>query len=390
MDKSSFISFEDTSLAFADKTNAELYKIFLLFKAINYPRFTNIGTFAVNFMLAKHFPIKFLIKPTLYRQFCGGEDVTECLQTVNKLAEAKLFAILDYSIEGEKNDVNFDKTMGEILKTISLSASNSTIPFCVFKMSGLVSTKLLQKIQQKEALYPWEEKAYQTLLKRLDTIASFAAEKHVRLMADAEETWIQDVIDQLVLDLMRKFNKTEPLVYNTAQMYRKDRPAYLTNLFKTAATESFHVGIKLVRGAYMEKERAYATEHKLPDPIQANKAATDKAYNDAMELCLQTDHVAICAGTHNENSCQLLVKHLQHTETINSPDHFFAQLYGMSDNISYNLAAAGFNVAKYVPYGPVEKVMPYLFRRAQENTSVAGQSGRELELIVKEIKRRRA
>jgi proline dehydrogenase len=391
------VSFEDTAVAFAMKTDAQLYQSYLLFKSINYNWLVNMGTGLVQWGLKVGLPIKGLLKATLFKQFCGGESINDCEAVIRQMAKFGVGAILDYSVEGEKTEAGFDKTRQETIATIHYAAQHRTeIPFCVFKVTGLAPFRLLEKVSASMKgeglpLLPSELKTFERVRERIDEICRTAAENNVRIFIDGEETWIQDAIDALAYEMMEKYNRKQAIVYNTYQMYTTDRMEKLRQARALAVRQGFYLGAKLVRGAYMEKERARAAQMGYPDPIQPNKEACDRDFNEALKFCIDNkQRIALCAGTHNEDSCYFLTALMEkYNIKPNDPDVYFAQLYGMSDNISFNLAKAGYNVAKYLPYGPVEAVMPYLFRRAQENTSVAGQSSREFLLVQRELQRRK-
>ncbi|MCU0341367.1 MAG: proline dehydrogenase family protein, partial [Spirosomaceae bacterium] len=336
-------------------------------------------------------PVKGIIKNTLFGQFCGGEDIQECSKTIHHLAKSRIGTILDYSVEGEDDEKSFERTVKEILLTIEkASQDQDAIPFSVFKVTGIGSAELMEKIQTGADLDSPEQEAYQRIAARVDTLCQRAHDLNVKIFIDAEESWIQDVIDELAYKAMQKYNTTHPVVYNTFQLYRRDMLENLKKATHEAKVEGYLLGAKLVRGAYFEKERQRAYENEYQDPIHATKEDTDHDFNKAIEFALEhRDVLSICLGTHNEYSCHYCAdlmdqKHIPH----NDPHIWFAQLLGMSDNISYNLSNAGYNVAKYVPYGPVEAVMPYLIRRAEENKSIAGQSSREYLLIKNEVQRR--
>jgi proline dehydrogenase len=385
------ISFEDTSVAFASKTNTQLQKTYWIFSLMNHAWLVGIGTFFIKLGLLLKLPIKWLIKSTVFAQFCGGENIKECNQTIQKLAQSNIGTILDYSVEGEDDEKSFEKTAAEIKKTIEKASQESCIPFSVFKLTGIASAELIEKIQRgTEPLTTDEQEAYQQIKSRLDMLCRTAHDLHVKIFVDAEESWIQDTIDMLVYEAMSRYNRQQPIVYNTYQMYRSDMYTNLQKAIKVAKTEGYFLGAKLVRGAYFEKERARAHEEQYEDPIHATKPETDHDFDAAIELCINNrDMISICLGTHNEYSCHHCINLMQQNHIApNDPHIWFAQLLGMSDNISYNLANAGYNVAKYVPYGPVEAVMPYLFRRANENKSIAGQSSREYLLTKREVLRR--
>ncbi|MFI5221886.1 MAG: proline dehydrogenase family protein, partial [Bacteroidia bacterium] len=304
----------------------------------------------------------------------------------------KVGSILDYSIEGKTKQEEFDETAEEIIRTIHYSKNNrSLIPFCVFKPTGLARLELLAKVEAKEILTAEEKIEFERTKVRFEKVCRTSYENDVRIFIDAEQTWIQGTLDDMITELMMKFNKEKCIVYNTLQMYRHDRVQYLKNLFEHAKTHNYFIGQKLVRGAYMERERGRAEKMGYPSPICATKEETDKCYDDAVRFCMEhIDRISICAGTHNENSSLLLTKLMAEKGIANNDERvYFSQLLGMSDHISFNLAHLGYNVVKYLPYGPIKAVLPYLFRRAQENTSAKGQAGRELTLISREVKRRR-
>jgi len=386
------ISFDNTEIAFKSKTDSSLKRAYWLFKIIGNPSMVKFGKSATNFALKSGLPIKGLIKKTIFSQFCGGETIEECTNTITHLNNFGIGTILDYSVEGKTSDEDFDATVQEIIDTILAASKNPAIPFAVFKVTGISKFNILEKANESiDDLSSSEKEEYDIIVSRVDKICSAAFEHQVPLFIDAEETWIQDTIDRICLEMMRKYNRDRAIIFNTLQMYRHDRVAYLKEMIELTRQEGIHYGIKLVRGAYMEKERARAKTMDYPSPIQPDKSASDSDFNTALELVVRNiDVLALCAGTHNEKS-SLYLTELLHENTISANDKriYFAQLLGMSDHISYNLSNAGYNVAKYVPYGPVKEVMPYLLRRADENTSVAGQTGRELSLIMKEKKRRK-
>ncbi|NQX90630.1 MAG: proline dehydrogenase family protein, partial [Flavobacteriales bacterium] len=331
------------------------------------------------------------VNPTIFSQFCGGETIEECAGTTQVLDQHGIGTILDYSVEGKHNDETFDSTTKEILSTISTANQNKHIPFCVFKMSGITRFGLLMKMNEGEALTESELAEKDRLIERLNSICSSAKNAQTPVFIDAEESWIQDAIDSLAWQMIEKYNEDEAWVYNTVQLYRHDRLDYLKDTIAIAKEKQRVLGVKLVRGAYMEKERDRAEDLGYKDPIQPNKESSDQDFDLALKECVQNlDMVRVVAGTHNEASSLYLTK-LIHENGIEKSDQriYFAQLFGMSDHISFNLSDMGYNVAKYVPYGPIREVIPYLIRRAEENTSVKGQTGRELSLIMKEMKRRK-
>lgn len=350
-----------------------------------------LGTFFIKLFIFLHFPIKKLIKVTVFEQFCGGETLQECNKTIENLDKSHIGTILDFSVEGEDNEKSFDQTTQEILLTIEKANESSSIPFAVFKVTGIASMDLLEKIQNEEELSNDEKAAFERVRERMNILCGRAHALNVRIFVDAEESWIQDTIDTLTYGMMEKYNLENCIIYNTFQMYRKDMLQNLKDATQHARDNHYLLGVKLVRGAYMEKERQRSHEENYCEPVHETKAATDHDYNLGVEFCVENRKlISLCVGTHNEFSCKYLVDLMQKNQIEPTDKHFyFAQLLGMSDNISYNLSKAGFNVAKYVPYGPVEAVMPYLFRRAAENTSVSGQASREFTLIKREIVRRK-
>lgn len=385
------LSFEDTQIAFASKSNFKLKKAYWIFALMNQNWLVKLGTFFIKLFLFLHFPIKKLIKSTIFEQFCGGETIQECKQTIDQLQQGKIGTILDYSVEGEENEKSFQITKHEILKTIQKAHENQAIPFAVFKMTGIFQADLLEEFQTESGLTEDNEEAFQHSKEILIEICQLAYDLKVRLFIDAEESWLQGTIDTLTYEMMERFNHETAIIFNTFQMYRVDMLENLTNAINAAKDKSYFLGVKLVRGAYLEKERQRAHEEEYSEPLHKDKEHTDQDFNSGMLACLTNiEHVHFCIGTHNEYSCKLLLEEMAKQQIPhNHPNIYFAQLLGMSDNISYNLASAGYNVAKYVPYGPVESVMPYLFRRAEENSSIAGQTSREFTLLLNEVKRRK-
>ena len=385
------VSFDDTEIAFAQKSNSDLNRAYLLFKVISYRWLVNIAPPFVDTALALHLPVKGLIRATAFRHFCGGETIADCTPTIEALGKYNIGTILDYSVEGKETEKDFEHSLQETLSCIERAKNEKHIPFSVFKLTGFARFALLEKVNAGKSLTPTEQEEFDRVRRRVEKICAAADEANVPVFIDAEESWIQDVIDNLATEMMMKYNKKRVLVYNTIQLYRTDRNKYLSDCFNHAVINDYMLGIKLVRGAYMEKERERAKKMNYPSPIQPTKSAADKDYDDALKFCIEHIYrISICAGTHNEKSSHLLVELMKQNNIPNHHPHiWFSQLYGMSDHISFNLAKHGYNVAKYVPYGPVGSVLPYLIRRAQENTSVAGQMGRELSLIVAEKKRRK-
>lgn len=392
MQVESKVRFDDTAIAFSYKTDAELRKANFIFSLVNNPLISSMATGAVKLGLFLHLPIKGLIKRSVFSHFCGGETIDQCGEIVEKLGNYNVGAILDYSVEGASSEEGFDKTTEEIIQTIEAFKKNKAIPFCVFKTTGIADSELLTKVQSKEKLSPKEEVAFIRLKNRVDSICKKAHEYKAKVLIDAEDSWIQNPIDQLAYEMMEKYNKESALVFNTYQMYRADMLSNLREAYHNATMNNYFLGVKMVRGAYMEKERERAEKIGYPDPIYPSKQATDDAFNKALAFCIDNkQRISLMCGSHNDYSNQYLTLLMEKHSMKNNDDRvWFAQLYGMSDPISFNLAKAGYNVAKYVPYGPIEAVIPYLLRRADENTSVAGQSSRELMLIRKELKRRKS
>ena len=386
------INFDDTATAFAYRTTGELKNSHFVFTTMSKPWMVKLGTVMTNLALKLRLPVKGIIKKTLFNQFCGGESVKDSSKTIALLGDHNVQTILDYSVEGLKSEDGYNDTRDEALRVIDFASTNDHIPFCVLKLSGLGSTDLMTKAQAKEALSEVEKTKLYNAELRVDEIVNKASSKGLMVMIDAEESWFQGFIDGVAYRMMEKYNKERPIVYNTYQLYRHDMLDRLKRAQIQAEVDGYYIGAKLVRGAYMEKERARAEEMGYESPIHKNKEGVDKDYDEALKLCMEhIGRMGICAGTHNEESSKLLTQLMEEQKLVNNDNRiFFGQLLGMSDNISFKLAAMGYNVAKYVPYGPVEKVLPYLFRRAEENTSIAGQSGREYTLVKNELRRRKS
>jgi len=383
------IDFKNTEVAFHYKKNTELKQAYQLFKLLSYPSLVNLGSVVAPIIV--NCGGKFLIKNTLYKQFVGGETREECLNMIQTLAKYNVGSILDYSVEGEQSEESFDQCKKEIIDNILFSKDKSFIPFCVFKPTGMSRFSLLEKVSANVALNHQEREEWERGKKRIFEVCQAAYDHQQPIFIDAEECWIQKAIDDIADECMNTFNQQQCIVWNTYQLYRTDRLEFLAKSIQKAKDHRYYLGAKLVRGAYMEKERERAAKMGYPSPIHPNKQATDKAYNEALTLCVENiDKVSLCAGTHNEESSQHLVDLIDKYQ-LNKNDKriYFSQLLGMSDHISFNLAKEGYNVVKYVPYGPVKSVLPYLIRRAQENTSVKGQTGRELSLITQELNRRK-
>ncbi|MCJ8292529.1 MAG: proline dehydrogenase family protein [Crocinitomicaceae bacterium] len=386
------ISFDNTEIAFKSKSNKDLKRAYWLFKAVGNRAFVKFGKWATNLAFKLRLPINGLIKKTIFHQFCGGESVEGSIATSDALGKHNVKTILDYSIEGKTSDDDFDATVAEIIETIEAGKANDNIPFAVFKMTGICLFSILEKANNGvDKLSGADLEKYEQLISRVDQICSAGHRCNVPVFVDAEESWIQETIDRIAKEMMLRYNKESAIVYNTLQMYRHDRMAYFQTLIDSSKADGHYLGVKIVRGAYMEKERKRAEEKGYPSPIQPTKEASDTDFDRALRLAADhIDIVGLCAGSHNEKSAMLLTEIMAEKQLPNNhPSIYFAQLLGMSDHISFNLANAGYNVAKYVPYGPIKEVMPYLLRRADENTSVSGQTSRELALIMSERKRRK-
>ena len=383
--------FDNTEVAFTLKSNTELERAYFLFTLIASQPLVKIGTAVTNFALKAHLPVEGLIRATVFDHFCGGVNEVDCLKMVDKMHTKGVSSVLDYSVEGKEEESQFDAALTMTLKTIEFAKEREAIPFAVFKPTGFGRINLYEKVGEQAELSGAEQDEWQRVINRFDTACKAAFEKDVLLLIDAEESWMQDAADAIVTDMMRKYNKQKAIVFNTLQLYRWDRLDYLKQLHEQAKIEGFYIGMKLVRGAYMEKENDRAAEKGIKSPICVSKEATDINYDAAVLYMVEhLDKMAIFAGTHNEESSYKLMQLLDEKSISKSDQRiFFGQLLGMSDNISFNLAAHNYNVAKYLPFGPVRDVMPYLIRRAEENTSVAGQTSRELTLIKKEKERRK-
>jgi len=384
------LDFHDTATAFADKSDSQLKEKYRVFKLMNSPLLNSLGSAAAKFALSIGLPVHGLIKSTVFEQFCGGETIEECEKAVRQLGAAHIGAILDYSVEGKATEQDFDRTAEEVKRTILRAKDDPDIPFSVFKVTGVAPLGTLERLSGKKKLDAKSQAKCERILKRVNEICELAYQIGQPLFIDAEESWIQDAIDRLATDMMERFNRERPIIYNTVQLYRADRLQYLKESRRQAKLNGYIYAVKLVRGAYMEKERERAAQMGYPSPIHPDKASTDADYNAAIEYCIKhAGDMAFVAGTHNEDSTQLLVEKM-YERGIDpaNPNVNFSQLYGMGDNLSYVLGKHGYNVSKYVPYGPVADAIPYLIRRAEENSAAAGHVSRELELISRELERR--
>lgn len=384
------LDFHDTATAFADKSDSQLKEKYRVFKLMNSPLLNSLGSAAAKFALSIGLPVHGLIKSTVFEQFCGGETIEECEKAVRQLGAAHIGAILDYSVEGKATEQDFDRTAEEVKRTIRRAKDDPDIPFSVFKVTGVAPLGTLERLSGKKKLDAKSQAKCERIFKRVNEICELAYQIGQPLFIDAEESWIQDAIDRLATDMMERFNRERPIIYNTVQLYRADRLQYLKESRRQAKLNGYIYAVKLVRGAYMEKERERAAQMGYPSPIHPDKASTDADYNAAIEYCIKhAGDMAFVAGTHNEDSTQLLVEKM-YERGIDpaNPNVNFSQLYGMGDNLSYVLGKHGYNVSKYVPYGPVADAIPYLIRRAEENSAAAGHVSRELELISRELERR--
>lgn len=383
--------FNNTEKAFSLKSNSELNRAHFLFQMIGKPALVKIGTSLTNFALKFHLPVEGIIRKTVFDHFCGGVSEQDCLQVVAKMHTKGVSSVLDYSVEGKEEEAQFDACLKMTIKTIDFAKENKAIPFAVFKPTGLGRIDLYEKVGVKATLSTKEQEEWNRVVARFEKICQYAFDNDVQLLIDGEESWMQDAADEVVERMMEKFNTKKAIIFNTLQLYRWDRVPYLKALHQRAKEKGYHIGMKLVRGAYMEKEANRALEKGYKNPICESKQATDINFNNGLNYMLDNiTEMAVFSGTHNEESSYLLMNLMKEKGISNNDSRiWFGQLYGMSDNISYNLAANNYNVAKYLPFGPVRDVMPYLIRRAQENTSVAGQTGRELTLIISERNRRK-
>jgi len=383
--------FDNTEIAFELKTDSELERAYFLFKMISHQPLVRIGTAATNFAIKANLPVEGLIRATVFDHFCGGVNEEDCIPVIDKMFTKGVCTVLDYSVEGKESEDQFDAVAKRTIEIINFAAEKEAMPIAVFKPTGLGRFALYEKVGSGELLSQEEEEEWSRVIDRYHKICGIAKEKDVEILIDAEESWMQDAADDLVEEMMKTYNKAKPIVYNTLQTYRWDRLSYLKDLHNKSKRDGFKIGMKIVRGAYMEKERVRAEEHDYPSPICKDKETTDVNFNDSMRFILEhIGEISLFIGTHNEESCYLAIE-LMNEIGISIDDNrvWFGQLYGMSDHISFNLAKKGYNIAKYLPFGPVKDVMPYLIRRAEENTSVAGQTSRELNLLKEEKERRK-
>ncbi len=383
--------FKNTEVAFKLRTNKELLKASLLFRLMSHASLVKIAGNLANLAISINIPVGWAVKPTIFNHFCGGETIEESTKAISNLAEHKVVSVLDYAAEDQKSTDQINAVISEIIRTMDLAAENKNVPFTVFKPTALVPVSVLNSANSQS--YPESEAPPEIELFRnnIRTLCKAAWERGVPVMVDAEESHYQNIVDKVVTEMMELYNTDKAIVYNTIQMYRHDRLDFLKKSIEAARKKKYHFGVKLVRGAYMEQERDRAVKMGYPSPIFPDKESTDKAYNDALTICLENiDMTSLFAGTHNEDSLMLLMELMKyHKLNKNDSRVYTSQLYGMSDHISFNMAEQSFNVAKYLPYGPVKYLIPYLIRRAEENKSITGQAGRELHYIKLEIRRRK-
>ncbi len=385
------LDFSNTQIAFSGKSDDELKKTAWLFKVMNHPMLTKFLSFMGVWVTRLRLPISTsIIKRTIFEQFCGGTTLLESQRTINKLETNNVLSVLDYGAEAKETEHDFDATMNEFLRAIEFASLNDAVPVISAKITGMARFELLEKVTKGEKLSEAEQREFDVVLKRVDAVCHKAHAKNVGVFIDAEESWIQQAVDDLVDKMMERYNQNRVIVYNTFQLYRHDRLGFLKRSFERALSNNYLLGAKLVRGAYMDKERKRALEMGYVSPIQPNKEATDHDYNAAVKFCLDHyERISMCNATHNQESCKLMAESIDQMNVSKNHAHLnFCQLYGMSDNLTFNLASAGYNAAKYLPYGPVRDVIPYLVRRAQENSSITGDISREYNMILKEMKRR--
>jgi len=391
------ISFDNTETAFAYKTDKDLKQAKWLFNTMHYNWLVSMGVRFTPFLMKTGLPIDGLVRKTIFKQFVGGETLQETADTANTLGKYNVKVILDYGVEGKENEDSFEQAMIEFIRVIKYAATQKNIPFMSVKVTGIARFGLLQSLDEAPRLrsgihdHEHETEEWNKVRDRMYRICEAAAESNIGVLIDAEESWIQDPIDRLAMEMMEEFNHERAIVFNTIQLYRHDRLQFLKMSHQIAKAKQFVLGVKLVRGAYMEKERSRAAQKGYTSPIQPDKQSTDNDYNRAVEFCIENiDSISTVVATHNEDSNLLAVKLMEQKKfMLNHPHLHFSQLYGMSDNITFNLAKAGASVSKYLPFGPIRDVIPYLMRRAQENSSVSGQTGREFLLLKKELLRRK-
>lgn len=385
------VSLNNTKTAFSHLSDLELKKAQLLFLVLKNRFLSELGPKILTTMIKYKFPVLTIVKKTMFAHFCGGESIEDCQKIIEKNGQKNVGAILDFSVEGENSEESYEKTFEEIKKTVEASSKSKHIPFAVFKITGICSTDLLEKRSKNVSLGDLELAAWHKAENRCEAICRLAAESQTMVFIDAEQSFLQDAIDHLCEKMMKKFNSERVVVFNTVQLYRHDRLSYVKRLYEDAAANHYKIGLKLVRGAYLESERELAALKGVPSPIHKNKIDVDNDFDNCVEYCLdRLEQITVCVATHNQKSVAKLIEKMSERDIQHSDNRIWcAQLLGMSDHISFNLGEASYNTAKYVPYGPVAKVLPYLFRRAEENSSIQGQSSREYDLLTEEIERRK-
>lgn len=382
--------FDNTENAFTLKSDSELERAYFLFKLINNEPLVKIGTAVTNFALKAHLPVEKLIRASVFDHFCGGVSEKDCIPVVEKMYSKGVSSVLDYSVEGKEEEESFEATFHKIMEILDFVKEHDAIPFAVFKPTGFGRIDLFEKVSKNDSLTNEEQAEWERVVSRFDGVCKKAHQLNISLLIDAEESWMQKAADDLVELMMERYNKDKAIIYNTLQLYRWDRLDYLKNLLVRATEKKYHLGFKIVRGAYMEKENDRAEEEQYPTPICKDKTTTDANFDECLHFIFENlNKIAVFIGSHNENSNYIAIETMQKLGLQNNDNRvWFGQLYGMSDHISFNLSKNGYNVAKYLPFGPVRDVMPYLIRRAEENTSVAGQTSRELNLLKTERARR--
>lgn len=383
--------FDNTEIAFKLKSDSELERAYFLFKMISIEPLVKIGTTVTKIALNMNLPVEGLIRSTVFDHFCGGVNEVDCLPTVERLFDVGVYSVLDFSVEGKEEESQFDATANKVVELTKFAQNKKSMPFSVFKPTGFGKFEIFQKITERIALSEAEENQWQQIVRRYDSVSKAAYDSDISILIDAEQSWMQDAADVICEEMMAKYNREKPIIFNTLQCYRWDRFDYLKKQHQKAKAGGYKLGFKVVRGAYMEKENERALEHGYPTPICASKKETDDNFDEVMQYIMSNlDDISIFVGTHNEGSTYLAMELMEEMK-IDKQDHrmWFGQLYGMSDHITFNLGELGYNVGKYIPFGPVKDVMPYLIRRAEENTSVAGQTSRELSLLKKERQRRK-
>ncbi|MEP7320790.1 MAG: proline dehydrogenase family protein [Saprospiraceae bacterium] len=386
------LDFNNTEIAFGHKSDQELRETYRLFKIMNSPNLVKIGSGFTMLLNKLKLPVLDpLIKATIFKQFCGGINLLDCQRTIDRLYKNKTLSILDYGAEAKDSEKDFDATLSELIKAVQFGAANASVPVISLKISSIARNELLEKWKGSQPLEPFEEAELDKVKKRMHKVVHLASDMGVAVFVDAEESWVQDAMDTLVEEMMESYNKRKVVVYNTFQMYRKDRLDFLKKSFDRSISRNYYLGAKIVRGAYMVKEGDRAKVEGHESPVFETKEGSDESFNQAIEFCVNHyDRISSCNASHNMQSCMLQARLIAERSIPKNHSHLnFCQLMGMSDNITFNLASQGYNVAKYVVYGPIQEVIPFLIRRAQENTSITGDVGRELNLIIQEMKRRR-